>query len=244
MRGPLFKKRACSLQALHPLTLLLGILLLGAGQFAYAELSSRFELSSARNFRGIVQTDNNLAPSASIKYSHENGAYLGALLVRNDFRPPLGKSLERIYLVGYSSELNRTTSLDLSFITYDLQKPPVGPERDWREIHLRFSFNNLTSLTLGVSDDWMGLNEQARQVEISHLYPLSPRLSLQGTGGGVFTSDSINRDYVYAELGLVYSLGANAYVRADLSATDSQAKRIFGERADTDVRISIGYLFR
>jgi len=220
-----------------------GILTLSVSPTSYADLSAKVELSSAHSFRGIQQTDNNIAPSINAKYDHDNGFYLGTLISRNDFRSPSAHRKEHAYFLGYSLEASRNLDLDISFINYEYSETATGMDRDWREIHARFNFNGRSALILGVADNWLRRGKKTGQIEFSHLYPLIPNISLQATTGIILASNARGENYLYGELGLIYGISPNVYIRADLSTTDSRAKRLFANRASTDARLSIGYIF-
>lgn len=223
-------------------SLVLGLALLCIAQTANADFSAKVELSSSRVFRGAAQTDNNPAPSFRGQYNHESGFYLGTLVSRNDFRTRTIRSREHAYFFGYGTEINRTLNIDLSYIRYDYQRPSAGPSRDWQEVHLRIGIADNTALTLGTADGWFGPGTRTGQVELSQIHSLTVDFSLQGTLGAIVSS-SDRKDYGYAELGLIYGFNDVAYIRADVNMSSGGAETMFRDRADTNARISIGYLF-
>lgn len=225
--------------------ILIASLLLISTAVTHADILGKLELSTERVYRGISQTDNNLAPSVSVRLRPENGtfkgAYVGALLHRNDFRNP-ENAREQTYFVGYRPELNGRLRLDASYIYYDLQQSSGVGDRDWSEAHLRLSVNQSSALVLSAANNWIG-NGTTYQVEINHLHPLTNHLSIQALAGVVIAPDDAIDGYGFGELGVIYGITPKIYARTDASFTSSKAEDLFQDRADSTVRLSIGYIF-
>ena len=203
------------------------------------DLSAKLELSSARIFRGVEQTDNNLAPSGAIRYQTDFGLYAGALASQNDFRIP-DAAFEQTYFLGYGQQINSFLNLDLSVLSYNFIEGSNGT--DWEEVHLRLNLDQFTAVTLNYARDWIG-NDDSQQIEVSHLFPISNNWNIQASAGAVFPDNNALSEYFYGEVGVVYGLTSDIYIRADLSGADSAARTIFGDRANSNFRLSVGYIF-
>ena len=206
-----------------------------------ADFSAKAEISTDRIFRGVSQIESGLAPSATLAYQSEFGAYLGVSLAKNDFRIP-EDSLEQLYFLGYHRELNNDIGLDISYLRYQFDDLSNGPNRNWNELHLRLQFTPSTALLLISSDSWLR-NQESQQIEISHLRGVTEKTRLHMSAGVVIPSGQSLENYHYAEIGLIYGISANIYLRGDLSLTDDVARDLFNSQADNTVRVSLGYLF-
>ena len=206
---------------------------------SYAEVSAKIELSSARIYRGIQQDDDNFSPSALIKYQSDNGIYTGALLSRNDFRLP-NQSIEQAYFAGYSSQLNNLFHLDLSYLAFNFSGG--SSDTNWQEAHIRLSYDQTTSLTLSTANNWL-LQRSSIHLELNRIYSVTDQLSLHALIGAVTPKNDNLEDFFYSELGVIYGATPSIYLRADLTASNSSAKRNFNDRADSTFRLSIGYVF-
>ena len=206
-----------------------------------ADFNAKVEISTDRIFRGISQIENGLAPSGTLAYQSESGAYLGVSLAKNELRVP-GNSLEQLYFLGYHRKINNSIGLDISYLSYQFDDAPNVPNLNWEELHLRLQITPSTALLLISSDSWLR-RQESQQIEISHLRGLTEKTRLQMSVGAVIPSGQSLDNYHYAEIGLIYGISANTYLRADLSVTDDVARDLFGSNADNKLRISLGYLF-
>ncbi|MBL4782012.1 MAG: hypothetical protein JKX92_07190 [Porticoccaceae bacterium] len=121
-----------------------------------AEVSGNISLTSDYRFRGISQTDTQLAVQGGFDIAFANGVYVGTWGSNVDF----ANSLELDYYVGYAGELSDTVSYDLGFIYYDypgtedtVRTLSGDAEDDYAEIYASVSVSDFT-LGFAYSNDY------------------------------------------------------------------------------------------
>ncbi|OUS10088.1 hypothetical protein A9Q89_11885 [Gammaproteobacteria bacterium 53_120_T64] len=121
-----------------------------------AEVSGNISLTSDYRFRGISQTDTQLAVQGGFDVAFDSGVYVGAWGSNVDF----ANSLELDYYVGYAGEINDSVSYDLGFIYYDypgtddtVRTLSGDAEDDYAEVYASVSVNDFT-LGFAYSNDY------------------------------------------------------------------------------------------
>lgn len=121
-----------------------------------AEVSGNVTLTSDYRFRGISQTDTQLAVQGGFDVAFENGIYIGTWGSNVDF----ANSLELDYYVGYAGNLTETVSFDVGYIYYDYPGTDDtvrvfngDAEDDYQEIYASISVADFT-LGFAYSDDY------------------------------------------------------------------------------------------
>ena len=121
-----------------------------------AEVSGNVSMTSDYRFRGISQTDTQLAVQGGFDLAYENGVYLGVWGSNVDF----ANSLELDYYVGYAGDLSETVSFDVGYIYYDypgtddtVRTLSGDAEDDYAEIYASVSVADFT-LGFAYSDDY------------------------------------------------------------------------------------------
>jgi uncharacterized protein (TIGR02001 family) len=127
-------------------TLIASALLVGSSA-ALAEISGNVTMATDYIFRGISQTDNQLAIQGGLDYAHDSGFYLGTWASNIDsdfFNPGDGHDpqIELDLYGGYSGELANGIGYDLGYIRYEY--PGYGAA-DTNEVYLGGSFNNFSA---------------------------------------------------------------------------------------------------
>jgi len=121
-----------------------------------AEVSGNISLASDYRFRGISQTDTQLAVQGGFDIAFDSGVYVGTWGSNVDF----ANSLELDYYVGYAGELNDSVSYDLGFIYYDypgtddaVRTLSGDAEDDYAEVYASVSVSDFT-LGFAYSNDY------------------------------------------------------------------------------------------
>ncbi|MBV1931783.1 MAG: TorF family putative porin [Porticoccaceae bacterium] len=123
---------------------------------AAVEVSGNVTLASDYRFRGISQTDTQLAVQGGFDVAFENGVYVGTWGSNVDF----ANSLELDYYVGYAGDISEDVSFDVGYIYYDYPGTDKtarafnsSAEDDYEEIYASISIQDFT-LGVAYSDDY------------------------------------------------------------------------------------------
>jgi len=119
--------------------------LLATTSIAQAEISANVALATDYVFRGISQTDNQLAISGGFDWGHESGFYLGTWASNVDsalFSGPTDPQIELDLYAGFSGDFGDSgLGYDVGYIRYEY---PGGGSSDTNEIYGALSFGDFT----------------------------------------------------------------------------------------------------
>ena len=197
-----------------------------------AEVSGNVSLTSDYRFRGISQTDTQLAVQGGFDVAFENGIYVGTWGSNVDF----ANSLELDYYVGYAGDISENISFDVGYLYYDYPGTDKtgrafnsDAEDDYEEIYASISCKDFT-LGFAYSDDYYLETGEFYYVYGDYSFSLPNDISLglhYGYNDFEFSSDDSNpKDAEQAFLGD----GEDSY--SDYSVTLSK------ELAGVDVSLS------
>lgn len=222
---------------------LLCVTLIATPNSSWAEFSGKLELKNNRTARGIQRSTDNLVPVAQLSYDTSWGGYAGASATKVDFGNGSSSGEEFVYFAGYGTNLSPDLNINISYLAYDYQISSPRRDYDWEEWYLRLVMTNQLALSLGYSDNWIGWEGSSPYLEFSYLVPISSKLGTQWTLGQTFAKDALGENFLFLELGIIYSVNEDIYVRANLSGTSKTTEERFRDRATEQFTLSIGYLF-
>ncbi|PCJ38286.1 MAG: hypothetical protein COA75_00555 [Cellvibrionales bacterium] len=197
-----------------------------------AEVSGNVSMTSDYRFRGISQTDTQLAVQGGFDFAFDNGIYVGTWGSNVDF----ANSLELDYYVGYAGDLTETVSFDVGYIYYDypgtedtVRTLNSDAEDDYAEIYASVSVADFT-LGFAYSDDYYLETGEFYYIYGDYSFALSNDISLDlhyGYNDFEFSStDSNAKDAEQAFLSdgedsySDYSIGVSkAFAGVDVSLT-------------------------
>lgn len=142
---------------------LLATAMLAASTGALAEISANVTLASDYAFRGVSQTDNQVAIQGGFDWAHESGFYTGTWASNVDSNFFSGTStdpqIEHDIYVGYASEFANGIGYDVGFLYYSY---PGFSDANTNELYVKGSMNGFTA-SLNYSDelDFIGSTESA-----------------------------------------------------------------------------------
>lgn len=208
-------------------------LLAGASSSAMAapEISANVALTSDYKFRGISQSNEDIAIQGGFDLGFENGLYVGTWASSVDFDTNgsgFDGSLELDYYAGWAMETESGVGVDVGYLYYDYPGDE-GAEGDYQELYGSVSFASVT-LGLAYSDDYYGETGDFLYYYGDYSLGLAENLSLDFHIGfndldedGGFLSN--NEDsYIDYSIGLTASYLAVdwtlAYVGTDLDEED------------------------
>jgi len=203
---------------------------LAAPAQAEMEVSANVALVSDYRFRGISQSDEDIAIQGGFDVAFDNGIYIGTWGSSVDFDDDgsLG-SLELDYYIGWSGDITENTSIDVGYLYYDYPGDDSDGEGDYQEIYASFSWMDLT-LGFAYSDDYYFETDTFFYYYAQYSFALAENVSLdlhvgyndlEKDGGFLATDEDSYTDY---SIGVTWSvagidLGA-AYVGTTLDDED------------------------
>ena len=120
------------------------------------EIAGNVALVTDYRFRGISQSDEDIAIQGGFDAGWDNGIYVGVWGSSVDFDSNDGfdGSLELDYYVGWAGDIGENSSIDVGYLYYDYPGDN-GDEGDYQELYGSFSWHDLT-VGLAYSDDYYG----------------------------------------------------------------------------------------
>jgi uncharacterized protein (TIGR02001 family) len=194
-------------------------------------ISGNVALTSDYRFRGISQSDEELAIQGGFDLEHESGFYLGTWGSSVDFDtngPCCDGSLELDVYAGFAGAFNEDWGYDVGFMAY-LYPGDSGDEGDYYEIYGSISWKDLT-VGGAYSDDYYAETDEFFYLYADYSFALPNEFALDlhvganflEEDGGFLSSDedqyidysvSISRDW----MGLNWAL---AWIGTDLDDDD------------------------
>ena len=146
---------------LLPATVATALFVGASTAMAAPEISGNVTLTSDYRFRGISQSNDDIAIQGGFDIAFENGIYLGTWGSSVDFGTADGDgfdgTLELDYYAGWSMETESGVGVDVGYLYYDYPGDD-GAEGDYQEIYGSVSFFDIT-LGGAYSDDYYGETE-------------------------------------------------------------------------------------
>ena len=120
------------------------------------EISANVALTSDYRFRGISQSNEDIAIQGGFDYAFDNGIYIGTWGSSVDFDSNDGfdGSLELDSYIGFAMDVGENSAIDVGYLYYDYPGDE-GDEGDYQELYGSFSWRDLT-LGINYSDDYYG----------------------------------------------------------------------------------------
>ncbi len=121
------------------------------------EISANVALTSDYRFRGISQSNDDIAIQGGFDYAFDNGIYIGTWGSTVDFDltsdDGLNGSLELDYYIGWAMDVGENSAIDVGYLYYDYPGDSSVLEGDYQEIYGSFSWHDLT-VGIHYSDDY------------------------------------------------------------------------------------------
>ena len=201
--------------------------------------SASVALSSEYIWRGISQTDGDVAISGSFDYAHSSGFYAGTWASSYDFDDDASSEVD-IY-AGFAGEFGDTgIGYDIGALRYIFP----GEDYNWNEVYGSLSYSIFTA-SVAYSSDTLGSDEDGYYYALDAGYDLPMGLSLYG-GVGFYDADEdtfgVDDSYSHYWVGVSKDIAGFTF---DLSYqdADSDAEDIFDDRAEETFLFSVSKSF-
>ena len=195
----------------------------------HADVSANVALVSDYRFRGISQSNEDIAIQGGFDYAFENGFYVGTWGSSVDFDSDVDfdGSLELDIYGGWGTDIGEDSSIDVGYIYY-AYPGDTGAEGNYQEIYFNYGWKDL-SLGIVYSDDYYGSSgsfwyyQAGYDLSLSEDLALSLHIGYNDFDEDVFLS-STKGSYIDYSVGLTWSVvGVDlglAWVGTDLKKED------------------------
>ena len=219
--------------------LALSALLVGGA--SAGELSGDVGVVSDYVFRGVSQTDEDLAVQAGLTYSLESGFYVGTWASQVDFGSET--DLEVDFFAGYGFNLSDSVAADVQVLRY------VYPDEgglNYNELLFSLTFAEKLTTTIGYTNDVYNSGETgwyygaSLDLALPAEFTLTPGVGYSRFASGVLEDGSSS--YLDWSLGLSRDFGP---ISAALTYhdTNGDGEDLFGYTADSRVVLGLSYGF-
>jgi len=217
---------------LLPATIATALLMGSSAAMSAPEISANVTLTSDYRFRGISQSNDDIAIQGGFDIAFEPGFYIGTWGSSVDFGTADGEgfdgTLELDYYAGWAMETESGVGVDVGYLYYDYpgDEDPTG---DYQEVYASVSFWDFT-LGGAYSDDYYGETGDFKYYYADYGLGLGENWSLAlhigyndlDDGGGYLSSDESG--YIDYSVGVTATYLAVdwtlAYVGTDLDGDD------------------------
>lgn len=194
------------------------------------DFSGNVALTSNYVFRGVSQTDDQMAIQGGFDYDFGNGFYAGTWASNVDssfFTGPKDPQTEVDLYAGYSGELSSGIGYDVGVLRYEY---PGGGDFDTTEVYVKGSYKWFTAgLNYTNELNFLGSKDSAYYLNVGASYDLPKGFGLSGSiglsDGDAFDGDLPNSYMDYA-IGLSKSL-AGLDLALTYTATNSDGDDMF-----------------
>ncbi len=176
------------------------------------ELSGNFALVSDYRFRGISQTDKQMAAQGGFDLAHSSGLYAGTWTSNVSQWANDGGSMELDIYAGFSGELPGGVGYDAGVIRYQYPGNEADPKNNSTEYYLGLSYSIFSYKYSYAPTNWFGVPDSKKSFyqDISVEFEIAPKLTASAHYGiqeikGTY--DGTDLDFSDYSVGLSYDLG-------------------------------------
>jgi uncharacterized protein (TIGR02001 family) len=208
----------------------------GAGLFALdaragATLGGNLALTSDYVWRGTTQTQGDPAVQAGFKVASESGFYGSVWASNVEFAPSTQASSEFDFTLGWGRSLDADWTLDVNVLHY--RYPSTAVDLDWTELNGSLTWKGNYWVSLGWSDEALGLDESGMYGLLGARFPINDRFRFEAALAyyDLADLDGDNQDdgYAHGLVSAVWAFKPPFEARLTAHAIDSGAKEFFGE---------------
>ncbi|WP_235566491.1 TorF family putative porin [Lysobacter sp. Root667] len=203
-----------------------GLLALGARADA-ATLTGNAALTSDYVWRGSTQTQGDPAAQAGFKFAGDSGFYGSVWGSNVEFAPATHASSELDFTVGWAGKLSQDWALDVNVLHY--RYPSTTVDLNWTELNGTLTYADNYWLSLGYSNEALGSRDSGVYTQLGAKFPINDRFRFEAAAGYYYLDEVYDESYAHAQLSAVWAAKAPLELRLTAHATDSGAKRIFGD---------------
>lgn len=204
-----------------------GIGLFALNARAEVSLGGNAALSSDYVWRGTTQTQGDPAVQAGFKLAGDSGWYASAWASNVEFAPQTRASSEFDFTLGWARALAGDWVFDVNLLHY--RYPSTTSDPNWTELNGTLTYAGNYWLSIGWSPEALGSEESGLYTQLGARFPLAERFRLEAAVGYYALDQVYDDSYLHGQLSAVWTITPPLELRLTAHATDSSARRIFGE---------------
>lgn len=180
-------------------------------------------------WRGSTQTQGDPAVQVGFKATANSGWYVSAWGSNVEFAPDVRASTEFDFTAGWAGALNENWALDVNVLHY--RYPSTTIDLNWAELNSVATFRDRHWASVGYSHQALGYDAPGLYAQLGTRAPLSERFRIEAMLSHYFLDDAVvaTSGYTHGQVNAVWAIRAPMELRLSAHATDSDAKRIFGD---------------
>ncbi|MEG3789283.1 TorF family putative porin [Lysobacter sp. CCNWLW3] len=203
-----------------------GLLALGARADA-ATLAGNAALTTDYVWRGSTQTQGDPAAQAGFKFAGDSGFYGSVWGSNVEFAPATHASSELDFTAGWAGKLSNDFALDVNVLHY--RYPSTTVDLNWTELNGTLTYADNYWLSLGYSNEALGSRDSGVYTQLGAKFPINDKFRLEAAAGYYYLDEVYDESYAHAQLSAAWAIKAPLELRLSAHATDSGARKIFGD---------------
>lgn len=205
---------------------------LGTASAAHAaDITGNATLTTDYVWRGSTQTQGDPAVQAGVKVAGQSGFYGSVWASNVEFAPETHASSEVDLTIGWAHALNDDWAMDVNVLHY--RYPSTAVDLNWTELNGTLTWRNNYWASMGYSNEALGYVESGVYGLVGAKYPVNERLRFEAAIAHYalkdLNGDGRDDDYTHGLVSAVWAFKAPFEARLTVHATDSKAKRFFGD---------------
>ncbi len=231
MSHPRFRRLFRIREMAAPLATAIGIVVvaMAASRADAADFSGNAALTSDYVWRGSTQTHGDPAVQAGFKVAGDAGFYASVWGSNVEFAPETRASSELDFTVGWGKSLGDDWALDVNALHY--RYPSTTVDLNWTELDGTLTYKAHYWLSAGYSNEALGYDGSGVYTQLGARFPLNDRFRFEAVVAHYFLDDDVMAEdgYSHGQLSAIWAFKAPFEARLTAHATDTNAKRVFGE---------------
>ncbi len=194
-----------------------------------ADLHGNATLTTDYVWRGSTQTQGDPAVQAGLTLTGGSGLYASAWGSNVRFAPETGANTELDFIVGWGKALSDDWAADVNVTRY--QYPATAVDLNWTELNGTLTYRGDYWVSVGWSHQALGYAAAGTYTLVGAKFPVNDRLRIEASLAHYILDDAVvaGRGYSHGQLSAIWAFKAPLELRLTAHATDTHAKRLFGD---------------
>ncbi|WP_407351678.1 TorF family putative porin [Luteimonas sp. R10] len=185
-------------------------------------------LTSDYVWRGTTQTQGDPAVQVGVALAGDSGFY-GSIWGSNvEFAPETHAGSEFDLTLGWAGALSNSWALDVNLLHY--RYPSTTVDLNWTELNGRLAYADRYWLSLGYSPKALGSDDDGIYTQVGARFPAGEAFAFEAAAGYYALGDTHGDSYWHGQASAIWAVRAPFELRLTAHATDSAAKRMFGDK--------------